>query len=185
MLSYKKKIKNYVISADFNECQPCWETESLSAVQQISHHLWSRNVHCPFQKRMSPPPSQLHLPTLVLHALTHFTFWASALILSSTLSFCLPDYVAPSSFRPELFSVNTSKGFHQAQHSLLQRWLISAHFWAIIRRPKLTFFVINCVVPDCTAVDTFIDLSATGLRHISKIVFRRKIPEDIETILWN
>ena len=32
-------------------------------------------------------------------------------------------------------------------------------------------------------MDTFIDLSTTGLRHLKKIIFRRKIPEDMKTIL--
>lgn len=32
-------------------------------------------------------------------------------------------------------------------------------------------------------MDTFIDLSTTGLRHLKKIIFRKKIPEDMKTIL--
>jgi hypothetical protein len=104
-----------------------------------------------------PPPThtKLQLPTLILRALTHFTFCASTLILSSRLGFRLPNDFAPSGFRPEIFSINTSQVFRHAQNDLLQRWLVSAYFWAIIRRPKPVIFVINYVVCEWTAVDTF------------------------------
>ena len=144
-------------STDSNECKPSWEINILSAVQQICHHLWNRKFHCVVQNRTIhlPPHHQLQLPTLILRALTHFTFWASTLILSSRLDLCLPNDIVTSGFRPELFSINTSKVFRHAQNDLLQRWLVSTYFGAIIKRPKPAIFVINYVVRDWTDVDTF------------------------------
>jgi len=184
MLSYKEKETTW-----FSPEHPLTPT-SLSHLEKLKVcQLFSRLAAIYEAERSialfktERPPPQIQLPNLILCALTHFTFWEFTLILSSRLGFCLPNDVVHSGFRTELFSINTSKGFSHTQHGLLHMWLVSAYFWAIIRRPKPAIFVINYVVRDWTLVITFIDLSTTGLRHPKKIICRRKIPEGMKTIL--